>query len=94
MLPCAVEIINVPSHSQLMHFIIISFAVFWLYYWLNVSKENEERIVISEGEKQTQYMNGEIMGHDECNIIFKKRRSWRYGEVITDFIHTNEAVII
>jgi hypothetical protein len=61
----------VPAHLQLMGCIFISFSNLWLFYLLKVSKENEQWNVIPEGEKQTQDMNREIMGHDECEFIKK-----------------------
>ena len=68
-LPCAVEVNNVPANSQLMRCTIISSSNLWLYYLLNVSKDNEQWNVTPEGEKPPQDRKGEIMWHDECEII-------------------------
>jgi len=48
---------------------IISFSNLWLYYLLNVSKDTEQWNVIPEGGKPTQNVKGEIMRHDELEII-------------------------
>jgi hypothetical protein len=73
-LPFAVDAINFLVHSPLMRCVITSFSNLWPYYLLQISMETEHWNGIPEGEKLTQDIDREAMGHDECEIIENNRR--------------------